>query len=188
MAPGNSASASKTRGSPSRRRPGGKRYIAGALLIVIGLAFAGIWLWTGWWRCELANVPGFTDWRLTLENGRAVLKKWSFGDADALDASKPTPPFAFNKGQIATPGWSMTGWRVETPGTTRHIFTMWTYDFPFWPLPATAMLAGSLLFWSAWLRRRRLKRGGCARCGYTRLGLHEEAPCPECGAARDALR
>ncbi len=68
--------------------------------------------------------------------------------------------------------------------------------FPLWP----GLLANTAIYGGAWavligtpiLLRRWLRahRGGCPACGYSREGLKEGAPCPECGrttpAAHDA--
>ena len=63
--------------------------------------------------------------------------------------------------------------------------------FPLWP----GLLANTAIYGGAWavligatvppirwfVRRRRAHRGGCPACGYSREGLKEGAPCPECG-------
>gem|GEM_PF-1653203 len=68
--------------------------------------------------------------------------------------------------------------------------------FPLWP----GLLANTAIYGGAWavliggpiLLRRwlRTRRGGCPQCGYSREGLKEGTPCPECGrvtlAAHDA--
>jgi len=59
--------------------------------------------------------------------------------------------------------------------------------FPLWP----GLLANTAIYGGAWavligapiLLRRwlRARRGGCPQCGYSREGLKEGTPCPECG-------
>jgi hypothetical protein len=60
---------------------------------------------------------------------------------------------------------------------------------PLWPGFAvnTLFYAGVwwvLLWGAATIRqRRRIRRNQCVRCGYSRTGLIESSPCPECGFA-----
>jgi hypothetical protein len=69
-----------------------------------------------------------------------------------------------------------------------HLFP----TFPLWP----GLLANTAFYGGAWavligvpvLLRRwlRARKGGCAGCGYSREGLKDGAPCPECG--RECLK
>lgn len=52
-----------------------------------------------------------------------------------------------------------------------------------WPIPLACGVAGVILLRSG-LRRRRVARGHCSRCGYDLSATPAPAPCPECGAQR----
>lgn len=58
------------------------------------------------------------------------------------------------------------------------------------PLWAPTLLAGLTAAW-CWKRERHrrnlAKIGSCPACGYSREGLHANAPCPECGSDASSL-
>ncbi len=57
-------------------------------------------------------------------------------------------------------------------------------EIALWPFVVLAV-GGALWFWwrDAMLRRRE-RMGACVQCGYDRVGLAEDAACPECGRVR----
>jgi hypothetical protein len=102
----------------------------------------------------------------------------AIGDPSAADLFNAT--LATTGTQLCLiPGMKATG------GETRRIYT-WRY-----PLAAASML--SMLVFMAGLPaavvyavlvrslRRNLPQDRCANCGYTRQGLAQSSPCPECG-------
>jgi hypothetical protein len=54
-------------------------------------------------------------------------------------------------------------------------------------LPAIANAFPCLLLWllqiSRWRHKSRLRRGNCPTCNFSRAGLTQDVPCPECGVA-----
>ena len=48
-------------------------------------------------------------------------------------------------------------------------------------LPLALTLAPAAFLWHREIRRRLVKAGACATCGYDRAGLAPDAKCPECG-------
>lgn len=53
---------------------------------------------------------------------------------------------------------------------------------PLW-IPTLAALGMTIVAWRHDVAaRHRLRAGACQRCGYSRSGLMEKSPCPECGA------
>lgn len=50
-----------------------------------------------------------------------------------------------------------------------------------WPVAPVLMIAGAALGWPGWVAARRMRRGQCPSCGYSRAGLSAESLCPECG-------
>jgi hypothetical protein len=53
-----------------------------------------------------------------------------------------------------------------------------------WPIPVVFLIAGVVPLWSGWRVRRRVRSGGCLRCGYDLSATPAPTPCPECGAQR----
>lgn len=62
-------------------------------------------------------------------------------------------------------------------GTVPPNVRWWTLELPLWPVVALAVFGAA---WS-WRRVLMIRRNGCRRCGYPRLGIPLDAPCPECG-------
>jgi hypothetical protein len=90
-------------------------------------------------------------------------------------------------------GW-YGGVNYATNGTDRAwMWTWWTwgrFEFPrsnemafsIWPLAPLSLASGALiLYWPSIHARRRRRQNQCVKCGYSRDGLADGAPCPECG-------
>jgi hypothetical protein len=97
----------------------------------------------------------------------------------------PTPQ-AFIQSTTIDPAFNLSS-HYNAIEIRRHFLP----TFPLWP----GLLANTTIFAAAWaviiaatslpirrfIRRRRARKGGCAGCGYSREGLKDGAPCPECG-------
>lgn len=57
------------------------------------------------------------------------------------------------------------------------IVTWGMLELPLWPVVAAA---GAVALRAQW-RVVQIRRSGCHRCGYPRVGIARDAPCPECG-------
>lgn len=81
--------------------------------------------------------------------------------------------------------WRFAGFGIEAftrGGTSGHAVLV-----PHWLM--VVLLASPWMWYWATFRTRRRRAGLCARCGYDRMGLGPEVPCPECGVALpDAAR
>jgi hypothetical protein len=103
------------------------------------------------WTCTILSVAVVAAWVLGRHSGVV----WF------LDFASPRPPLEW------LPGWRVgSGW-VEI-------------GIPYWML-LVPMLFFAASFWRAEIRRRRVKRGVCPDCLYSRRGLAADATCPECG-------
>lgn len=56
--------------------------------------------------------------------------------------------------------------------------------FPLWPLLLLASIHPLRAAFTSTRNRRRLRKALCPTCGYSQRGLDPDAPCPECGNAR----
>ena len=58
------------------------------------------------------------------------------------------------------------------------------YEFvrvPLWAIIPLPLLAAGLAWRGPARTAQRRRRGACLACGYPRLGIAPETPCPECG-------
>lgn len=86
-------------------------------------------------------------------------------------------------------------WKRSPPGRTDWAFSFWflgsgTRGFmvfiPLWIPVLVTGLAGSFAWYLDRAADRRIRNGACPKCDYDRRGLALGAPCPECGAEKDA--
>jgi hypothetical protein len=132
-----------------------------------------------WGRGTPWPAPGSQDRRVARGTGWPMIALWHEYEWH------PGPPGS-GTGDYQTPG----GIRLET--TNGHPGA-WPVNYPR-ALPLRPVWLGLLADAAAWggvwfvvlspfgyVRRRRLKRGQCVRCGYPLAGLPPRTPCPECG-------
>jgi len=73
--------------------------------------------------------------------------------------------------------WTWTWWSW---GETDEVFDK-VHVYSVWPLSPALLLLGGLLAFPGWRGARRARRGLCPACAYSRAGLSDAVPCPECG-------
>ncbi|MGH7133252.1 MAG: hypothetical protein ACREJO_15070 [Phycisphaerales bacterium] len=164
---------------------GRKRWLAGWVLLVIGVAITSMWFASRWW---MFRYGGHT-WGLYLYCGTVSVSAQPW---------RPAAEFRVRSAPTPSPGWkwtldgeegdsfgrplysrvygSIAGLRWVSYGTT----SARTWEVCLWAPAAAAMLAGCSLLWSA-QRARSRRTGTCWRCGYDLAGLAAGASCPECG-------
>ena len=139
-----------------------------AIAVTIALA-AGI---AGTSRCIIA-LPSTSHVGLDLHGGSfQVVRYPSEFSALSIEPCKPTTEwFHFD--------WE---WTTLVPKFVHVIHQDlipcdWYLQLPLWPL----LLPSAIIAFRAHRTIRRLSRGVCKNCAYSRAGLAADAPCPECG-------
>ncbi len=137
----------------------------------------------------------------TLAMGLSVKWWWGYGSSDWIvdigDGTLYVNDFGGTLDRYRTPllGWSGGVNRDTGPtGTGREwMWTWWVWGpqtvawesvhaYTVWPLGPFALVSGGILYWPSMRTSRRLRRNQCVKCGYSRDGLADGVPCPECGA------
>lgn len=149
---------------------------AGVTMLLLGGALAVTFLVSArWWfgycgQSWLADLGDGTLYVRTVEPSDFPHIGWCVGDN--------RPPGAVSPYAIS---WTWWTWGTRQPA--------WWYDgsaFSVWPLAPLVLLSGAVLRWSDWRASKRIRRGQCPACGYSRAGLGAEALCPECGGSAAA--
>ncbi len=155
-----------------RRRLGIGVFAIGAALCILFL------LSTRWWfgYCSDSWLADMGDGTLYTQasgpNGWSQpLVGWCIGD----NRSSGSPlPFELS--------WTWWIW------ATRQSFWQERSAYTVWPIAPLLMLVGASLGWPGVLAARRIRRGLCPGCGYSRAGISENALCPECGRPAPSTR
>lgn len=134
------------------------------------------WVFSGWyyvrWGATSYDSQGFFWLRVEVSDGGLRMNRM----VDKQGMSGAILPTGWEWGRKSgSPRWlGWFGYRDTSAGTFligRELFV------PLW-VPFVVCLLPTSMF----RRRRPIGRGRCP-CGYSRAGLLEDAPCPECGRA-----
>lgn len=142
---------------PSRRGPGQRRMVIGAVTAAAGVWLGAMWVVSGWGSRSLDFAP----LNLTAIDGLALV--YVPDDAAWFKVS------TMMQGRRSGPRWQVWEWSRSSGVATA----------PLWPFAGALMGAGWLLASSGWRARR--GPGSCRQCGYDLRGTAAGAVCPECG-------
>jgi hypothetical protein len=142
------------------------------------------WAGSGWYFIMWSRNSSFPRCSLTLTRG-AIAGRIGELPAAALYAiddgvygpyRTPEPVTVKGQGWLWVPRYSsMSAWSdVELPAQV---------TLPLW-LPTLVFAVPAAWMWRVDVKRRRAVREGCcATCGYSLVGTPAERPCPECGTS-----
>lgn len=131
-------------------------------MLVLALAFGGLWLASVWWWMRWEPAQGYA---IMVSRG-------------AIGLGRPVKPPGARMGNTITdaPMGEPMRWRTYRSSTWFHNTTwrpLW------WPTAACGALTAAMF---AVHRLRRRAPWACAACGYDLRGLTAGAKCPECGS------
>jgi hypothetical protein len=145
------------------------RAIAGAIFLTAGLALMALVAVSTWWWFGY----GTKDWVADLGDGTLYF-------ARVRDSAPREPLLGWTGGENRGDNGKRNCWTWWAWGVRRQSWNPgWAYTV--WPIAPTTTALGMVLFFPGWRGRRRVRRGLCSGCGYSRSGLSEGMPCPECG-------
>lgn len=182
---GNRAATTFWRTLGQRAFSGRKRWLAGWVLLALGVAIAAAWFPSRWW---MFRYGGHT-WGFYLYCGTVTVSSQSWRPAAefrARPAPSPSPGWKWTLDQDeCDAGGSPLYYRVYGSIVGLRFFLYGTTsaracEVCLWAPAAAAVLSGGSLLWSAHRARHR-RTGRCWRCGYDMRSLAASAPCPECG-------
>lgn len=186
---------------------GRRRRIFGWGMLLSGLAAASGVVASGRLRLVATNGWGFES--LQLMKGMVWLVLPAAGGAPrgaptltVQDCRPPGAIWLFQPANQLTPSWGWAGWRegrrpadlwgsapeswqaLRVLQVQRSVGSKFQLMVLLWPLVLPwPLIGGVLLAWGVRAGRRVTVLERCGVCGYSRVGMPAETPCPECGAA-----
>jgi len=164
------------------RRRARRLRVARWLGLVLCVALGAAWWLTGVWSVSAQVTRAF---EISFDRRAVWLIYTDVALVNRLSKPLGPPPPVPNitAYKVLDPGhdvWQPQYMALGIPPTTRTVL------IPIWMLLALALVPTGLLWRAAFAeaRRRRLV-GHCHACGYNRVGLNADAPCPECGRKED---
>ena len=167
---------------------GRKRIWGGVLMLVVGVALAGVIAVSRNHPVEfpfgrlnvrlMSGSLGFSRFEKSVSYDRAFRMPEDGWGPKRLVWWIDLPSYDVNAGIVAAHTYS---WGLRGNELVIHVLL--------WPPAVLALAAGAAAWRLGFVARRRWKNAhkACPICGYARVGLAESAPCPECGRAAGAI-
>lgn len=164
----------------SRRGPGRRdnsRTLTRIIVVSLILLLQG-WLLSGWyhfgWVVWNQDRQSFSSLGLEIASGGVSV--YNIADKSGLSGWSGPPPGWVWKPAHGAPRWKF--W-FHCADTSAGLITKWSWFIPLWIfLPLCAVIYKVF--------SNQARSVDACPCGYSRAGLRNSAPCPECGAADPA--